>query len=196
MPNSQDHSDSITLIISEVVEPERIREYQAWTTQINRATSQFDGFLGIDILQPRTQSHSEYVVIVKFDSDAYFKKWITSPIYQQWMEESQDLICVNSHQQLPQGIELKSREPSYYKQVILGVLSVYPLILLGELLLAPFLTGLHPLLSLLLSVTFVSALLTYPVMPCLTQLLNFWLHPPSGNTWKAGRTAGACSTEG
>jgi antibiotic biosynthesis monooxygenase (ABM) superfamily enzyme len=61
--------------------------------------------------------------------------------------------------------------------VILGVLAVYPLILLANWLLDPFLKGFHPLVSLFISVLFVSALLTYPVMPWLTRLLNFWLYP-------------------
>jgi uncharacterized protein len=178
MQNSQSHSNPVTLVISEAVAPGRIREYEAWAIGINQATSKFEGFLGVDIIPPRNVTHPEYVVIVKFDNDDHFTNWITSPTYQQWIEKSHDLISVKSHQQLPQGIEIKSREPSYYKQVILGVMAVYPLILVAELLLDPFLTGLHPLLSLLLSVTFVSALLTYPVMPWLTKILDFWLYPP------------------
>jgi antibiotic biosynthesis monooxygenase (ABM) superfamily enzyme len=41
------------------------------------------------------------------------------------------------------------------------------------------LQGLPALLSLLISVTFISALLSYPVMPYATKLLAFWLYPSS-----------------
>lgn len=67
--------------------------------------------------------------------------------------------------------------PPYSKQVVLGVLAVYPLILLANALLGLLLGGLPPLLGLFILVVFVSALLTYPVMPWLSKGLGFWLYP-------------------
>lgn len=55
------------------------------------------------------------------------------------------------------------------KKVIIGMTAVYPLILLVNQGVGPFLTGLPPKLALLISVMFVSALMTYPVMPLLTR---------------------------
>jgi len=192
MQTSQSPSDLITLVISEVVEPNRIQEYEAWTKGINQAASQFDGFLGVEIIRPRDHDYPEYVVIVKFDNYVHFRAWIASPLYRRWMEKSHHLISARSHQHQPNGMELwftlprhatpKQAEAAYYKKVILGVLSVYPLILLANLLLNPVLKALPPLLSLLISVTFVSALLTYPVMPWLTKVLSFWLYPSFSKT--------------
>lgn len=188
MQAPEPNSDPITIVISEVVEPHRIPEYEAWTRGINHAAQQFEGFLGVEIIRPRDHNHPEYVVIVKFDTYLHCRNWLTSETYQVWMQKSQLLVSARSHQQLPSGLEVwftlpkdkarKAAQPAYYKKVILGVLAVYPLILLANALLSPFLVGLPPLLGLLLSVTFVSALLTYPVMPWLTHLLNFWLYPP------------------
>lgn len=181
--------DPITLVISEIVELDRIQEYEEWTAGFNRDAQKVEGFLGVEIIRPRDHDYPEYVVIVKFDCYANLRKWTASPIYRQWMEKSHELVAGRSVQQLPSGIELwftlpqnrqpQSPQPSYYKKVILGVLSVYPLILLANFLLNPLLGGLHPLLALLISVVFVSSLLTYPVMPWLSKLLNFWLYPSS-----------------
>jgi antibiotic biosynthesis monooxygenase (ABM) superfamily enzyme len=88
---------------------------------------------------------------------------------------------------LPRGKSVNPPEPPYYKQVIIGVITVYPVILLSNLLVAPFLQGLHPLLSLLISVTFISALLSYPVMPYATKILAFWLYPSSQKRSKKKR---------
>jgi uncharacterized protein len=187
MQNLGQHSDPITLVISEVVEPNLIEEYEAWSKGINQSAQQFEGFLGVDIIRPRDHQYPEYVVIVKFENYSHYKKWLTSPVYKQWMQRSQEFISTRSQQHQPNGLELwftlpKSKsgnpvEPPYYKQVIIGVITVYPLILLSNLLLDPFLQGLPPLLSLLISVIFVSALLSYPVMPYLTKILAFWLYP-------------------
>ncbi len=181
------HSDPITLVISEVVEPNLIEEYENWSKGINQSAQQFEGFLGVDIIRPRDHQYPEYVVIVKFENYSHCKNWLTSPVYKQWMQKSQEFISTRSQQHQQNGLELwfslpKSKsvnptEPPYYKQVIIGVITVYPLILLSNFFVAPLLQGIPALLSLLISVIFVSALLTYPVMPYLTKILAFWLYP-------------------
>ena len=187
MPEPQSQSAPITFVISEIVEPDLIPEYEAWTKGINQAAQQFKGFIEVEIIRPRDHDYPEYVVIVKFDSYANFRTWLASPIYQQWMDNSHQLISARSQQELPSGLELwftlphnRRRlppKPPYYKQVVLGVMAVYPLILLANALLGPLLAGLPPLLGLFISVIFVSALLTYPVLPWLTRVLGFWLYP-------------------
>jgi uncharacterized protein len=190
MEEPQPQSGPVTLVISEVVEPSKVDDYEAWTKGINRDARQFEGFLGIEVIRPRDHAHPEYVVIVKFESYDRLRCWLISPTYRAWMDRSYGLIAARSQQQLPSGLELwftlpQARlgttsplpSPPYYKQVVLGVLAVYPLILLANRLLGPLLGGLPPLLGLFISVIFVSALLTYPVMPWLSKGLEFWLYP-------------------
>ncbi|PZO41129.1 MAG: antibiotic biosynthesis monooxygenase [Pseudanabaena frigida] len=187
MQAPRQHSDPITLVISEVVEPNLIEEYEDWTKGINQSAQQFEGFMGVEVIRPRDRQYPEYVVIVKFDNYEHCKDWLTSSVYRQWMQRSQEFISTRSQQHQPSGLELwftlpKSTlpsppQPAYYKQVIIGVIAVYPLILLANLILNPFLQGLPALLGLLISVIFISMLLTYPVMPYLTKILSFWLYP-------------------
>ncbi|MFQ4137087.1 antibiotic biosynthesis monooxygenase [Nodosilinea sp. PGN35] len=190
MEELQQPSGPVTLVISEVVETSQVDAYEAWTRGINRDARQFEGFLGVEIIRPRDHDYPEYVVIVKFESYDRLRQWLISPTYRDWMDQSYGLISARSQQHLPNGLELwftlpqaRSRgraplpPPPYYKQVVLGVLAVYPLILLANVLLGALLGGLPPLLGLFISVIFVSALLTYPVMPWLSQGLGFWLYP-------------------
>lgn len=190
MQKNQQQPGPITLVISEVVEPNQVSAYEAWTKGINRDASQFDGFLGVEVIRPRDHDYPEYVVIVKFETYEYLRSWLISPTYRDWMDKSYGLIAARSQQQQPNGLELwftlpnirsdgRSPLPSppYYKKVVLGVLAVYPLILLSNRLLGALLAGLPSLLALFISVIFVSALLTYPVMPWLSKRLGFWLYP-------------------
>lgn len=187
MQNQPPSSGPITLVISEVVDRDRIEQYEAWTKGINHAAQQFEGFMGVEVIRPRDHGYPEYVVIVKFDTYANVRHWLVSPVYRDWMSQSDGLIAARSQQYLPSGLELwftlphslqqKVSQPAYYKQVIVGVLGVYPLILLSNALLGPLLSGLPALLGLLISVFFVSALLTYPVLPWLSKSLRFWLYP-------------------
>ena len=190
MENSDRPSDPITLVISEVVEPGCIQAYEAWSRGFNQAAQQFEGFLGVNVIRPRDHAYPEYVVIVKFDSYAHCRTWRTSPTFQQWIDKGRDLVVDRSQQQFS-GVELwfslppnaanTLPEPAYYKKVVLGILAVYPLILLADVVLGQLLKPLPHWLGLLVSVTFVSALLAYPVMSWLTLLLGFWLYPASSH---------------
>lgn len=184
---SHSSSTAVTLVISEVIEPSRVQDYEDWTEGINQCAQSWEGFMGVEVIRPRDHAYPEYVIIVKFDTYAHLRAWLSSDIYREWMEKADEFIAARSQQQMPQGMVMwftlpeaqrwRSPQPAYYKQVIVGVLAVYPLILLSNALLSAPLAGLPPLLSLLISVFFVSALLTYPVLPWLTKLLGFWLYP-------------------
>ena len=181
-------SEPVTVIISEVVSPERLDDYEAWTKGINQDAQTFEGFLAVEVLRPRDNAYAEYVVIVRFDSYDHLRRWVTSSTYQYWMEKSRGLISKRAFRHMTSGLEIwfspprnalvrPQPEPPYYKKVVLGVLAVYPLILLADALLGRWLEPLPPRIGLLISVTFVSALLTYPVMPLLTRILDVWLYP-------------------
>jgi antibiotic biosynthesis monooxygenase (ABM) superfamily enzyme len=185
-------SDPVTVIISEVVDPNQLDEYETWTHNINHAAQQFEGFIAIEVLRPRDNAHAEYVVIVRFDSYEHLRAWVTSDEYRYWIHQSRGFIEKKSVRHMTQGLEIwfsspqdnltQENQPPYYKKVIVGVLAVYPLILLSNFVLGHLLAPLPPKLGLLISVVFVSGLLTYPVMPMLTHLLDFWLYPASDRT--------------
>ena len=185
MRNSS-QSCPVTLVISEVVKSDRLDDYEAWTRGINQAARQFEGYLGTDIIRPRDHNYPEYVTIVKFDNYENFRHWRSSAVCQEWLENVQDLVIERTTQQrsgmelwftLPKNASYQPPQPAYYKQVIVGAISVYPLILFTNATLGPFLKGLPDKLALFISVVFLSSLLTYPVMPWLTRALSFWLYP-------------------
>lgn len=193
MADIHQQSGPVTLVISEVIEASQVSAYEAWTRGINQDAQLFNGFLGVDVIRPRDHNHPEYVVIVKFNTYDHLRDWMISPTYRGWLEKSHGLINTRSLQHLPSGLELwfslpktyseiglRLPHPPYYKQVLMGVLAVYPLILLANLLLEPLLRELPPLLALLISVIFVSALMTYPVLPFLSKAMGFWLYPKAG----------------
>ncbi|MEM6839770.1 MAG: antibiotic biosynthesis monooxygenase [Cyanobacteria bacterium P01_C01_bin.120] len=178
-------SEPVTLVVSEIVKPRAIPAYEDWCQGISLATQQFEGFLGVDIIRPRDVHHSEYVVIVRFQTYEHLRRWLKSPSYRSWIKKGSQFFIAKRQGtdlwfQLPPlnaaGVAVLS-DPPYYKKVVLGVMAVYPLILLANVVLDPMLTKLPPLMGLFFSVILVSALLTYPVMPYLSKAMNFWLYP-------------------
>ena len=176
-----------TNIISEIVKPGYQEDFEAWSKQINRVVSEQPGFIGLDILRPRDKNNLEYIIIVRFDDSEHLNAWSSSSTFKNIFEKAKPFLVSSQSQQQSHGIEqwfelpqhqtLQTKKPAFYKLVVAGVLAVYPLVLLWNLLLNPFMEGFHYLLSVLFSVIFISVLLTYPVMPLISKMLAPWLYP-------------------
>ncbi len=181
--------EPVTLVISKVVKPNKNDAYEIWAKGINKVIKRFDGFIGVDVIRPRDHSHNEYVVIIRFENIDALNKWQTSAICRSWLSNAQDLIETQSKYQksddlefwftLPdQNVNLATQQnPPYYKKVVVGILSVYPLIMLSNIFIAPYTTELPYLLRVLVSVIVISSLMSYPMIPWISKLLGFWLYP-------------------
>ncbi|KAA3644840.1 MAG: antibiotic biosynthesis monooxygenase [Chloroflexi bacterium] len=183
---SEDSKQPVTVVISAMVRPSRVQDYEEWQQGINNASAKFDGYLGVDIIRPSHHTHPEYVTILRFADYEALRAWEQSEERGEWLKKAEGMLLAKSWVAKPSGLQVWFNRPdfeghlprpAYYKLVIVGMLAVYPLILLVDTAISPFTAGWPHLLRLLLSVTFVSALLTYPVMPTLTRLLDGWLYP-------------------
>lgn len=175
----------VGLVISEIVRADRIAEYEQWSAGISRAAEEAKGFRARQVIEPRDAANPEYLIVLKFDSVQNLDNWHASAVCREWLEKSSGLIERRSHHQPGEGVEMwfarPGRElasPPFWKQVALGMLAVYPSIILLGWITQPILRplNLHPNLNLLVSVFLLSCLLTWPLMPWLTRLLNPWLY--------------------
>ncbi len=136
-------------------------------------------------IRPQDHIHPEYVVILKFDRYNNLKTWLESDVRREWIERLQPLIEKPETIQTLTGLEtwfslphqpLKS-PPSRYKMALVTWLGVFVTLAIVSRLLAPLLSGLPVLLNQLVTTGLVVALLTYLIMPRLTQLFKRWLYP-------------------
>ena len=188
MKDNQMSTEPATIVISELVQSECVAEYETWVLGINQAVKTFNGFLGVDVIRPRDIYHLEYVVILKFNNNDNLNVWLASATCQRWLKKSQGLVVRETHFpavsdagfwfSVPKNDEQKAQPPAYYKMVILGILAVYPLVLLTNFMLAPILKETPYLLGVFISVVAICLLMTYPVLPWLEKCLNTWLYPP------------------
>ncbi len=179
-------NEPITTMFADRVKPDKTKEYEAWSTGINASAKEFPGFLGVDVIRPDENNHPEYITLVKFDSCDNLKGWRESPSLAKSQKELPDMLVSDSFVQVCEGLELwfdrptttrDLKEPPLWKQVIIGVVCVYPLVLLLNWGLGPVTQGIPKELAVLISVIILSTLLTYPVMPWVTRLLRAWLYP-------------------
>lgn len=180
-----DEAPQVTAIISHVVRLGREQGYEQWFQGIATDARKFKGHLGVSAIRPRDHAHPEYVVILKFDCYDNLKRWLESDTRRQWLERLQPLIEKPESLQTLTGLEtwftlssepIKSPPPRY-KMALVTWLGVFSTIAVVSRLLAPLISRLPVLLNQLITTGLVVVLLTYLIMPRLTQLFRKWLYP-------------------
>ena len=180
--------EPITMMFTDRVKPEKIKEYEEWLRGIHNEAKKFDGFIEANVIKPTDTVNPEYITLVKFDNQENLTKWKKSSIEAEYLAKLPDLIEHTADMQKASGLELwfnrpkvlvSADPPAFWKQVVLGVITVYPMILILNFILKPITGNLPWLASLFISVVVLSSLLTYPVMPVATKLLSNWLYPKS-----------------
>ncbi len=182
----QSSSDPVTALIVRNVKMERIKEFEEWALEMNQVVKGFEGYLGTDIIRPRDHSHTEYVIVVRFDKYEHLKAFMESTQRAEWLKKSEELTVGKMYVQEAQGFtpwfvlpdsSLSLVAPPKYKMALLTILALYPsLLILSTLLSYIFHAWPRPLLM-LLTVLILVPTMTYYIMPLMTQLFQFWLYP-------------------
>ncbi len=179
-------SQPVTIMFTERVKRRKVTEYETWSRGVLESVKEFTGYLGSDVIRPEESSLQEYITLIRFDSCLNLKTWRESSSLAEWKNKLSELLVGDPHQQEASGLDLwfdrpdtpqKLKEPPYWKQVVIGVICVYPLVLLLSWLLGPILAEFPREIAILVNVIILSSLLTYPVMPWVTRLLRTWLYP-------------------
>lgn len=179
-----EQTQQVTAIICHTVRPGREQGYEEWLHGITTAAHKFKGHLGVNVIRPWDHIYPEYVAIVKFDRYSNLKTWMESDIRQEWIARLQPLIEKPEAIQTLTGLEtwftLPNKlqvPPPRYKMVLVTWLGVFLTLPIPNCLLAPLLSEFPTLLQQLIGTGFSVVLLTYLIMPHLTQLFRKCLYP-------------------
>ena len=96
-------SDPVTLIISEVVKPEYLKDFETWSKDINQAVQNVKGFISVETISPKDKSQQEYVTIVRFDHYDNLGEWRKSPTCKKLIEQSNNLFEERSLEERENG---------------------------------------------------------------------------------------------
>jgi antibiotic biosynthesis monooxygenase (ABM) superfamily enzyme len=182
----------VTVVIAQRVKPGREADYEAWISGITQVSSTYPGHLGAHIIRPQPGIRPEYVVVFRFDHYEHLKTWMTSRDRQHWVAKAQPLVDAEPQIQQISGIEAwfsipgqVLKTPPRYKMALLTWGVVYILLNLLGRTVSPLL-GIFPAwLATLLQSGLMVVLMTYLVMPQITQIFSRWLYPPAGNLGRA-----------
>ena len=176
---------SVSEILSVVVKYDRMTEYEQWMKKVEVALSQQNGFLSREVIRPSDITVPEYFILLRFGTLADLEDWKNSTVLEELRKECHDFV-VNVHRSEPQiGTEmLFSRpvsniyypKPPFWKQVIIGIFTVYPLILLSSSILKPLFQNLPQALAMFFIICIMSPIMII-LMPRVSILFKKWLYP-------------------
>ena len=179
-----DESRPVSEILSVVVKHDRIAEFDQWMKKVEAALAAQKGFLGREVIRPANELAPEYFILLRFETLADLDAWKNSTVLVELREEIRELI-VNVHVGEQQyGTELLfSRpvsnvyypKPPFWKQVVIGVLVVYPIVLASGAILNPLISGLPRSLGMFFSICLVSPIMI-TVMPKVSMFFRSWLY--------------------
>jgi antibiotic biosynthesis monooxygenase (ABM) superfamily enzyme len=180
----------VTVSITRHLDPGREAEMVSWMQAGIALAERFPGFLGAGWVRPERDSETWHVLYRFADPDA-LAGWEASHQREWWRDSSSGLGVVESRVERRTGIEgwfddPASREvrdlrvappaPPRWKQAVVIWLAFFPLSLAVAWFFGRFAPNLPLLERVLVTTLAMTPVMTYVVLPRMTQALSWWLH--------------------
>lgn len=181
----------VAMVFTHRVAKDKVGDYLAWRRKVIAAQAHYPGYLATEFFRPHGTFQNEWVDVVRYSSVDDLNRWMESEERNALLKEL-DPIVESMHAHPVTGLEswfALNRKPGAtvsgpppWKQALAVLFALYPTVMVLS-----FLNPLWRNLSLaeaMLIGNFLSVgLLTYLVMPRVSQFLSFWLEAPAGD-WK------------
>lgn len=181
-----DMRSGITEVIVTQVAPGTEEEYRKWSGKIHEVEAKFPGFKGVYVQSPASTKGGNWITLLQFDSQENLDRWLNSAERKAVLEESTSLITsLESHRVIsPYGgwfssIAKAGAVPAVWKQTMVVLLVLFPIIMFEIKFLNPHIGNLGPSLSTFIGNAISVTLLAYPAMPFAIKCLRWWLVPTS-----------------
>lgn len=178
------NANIVSVVVFDKVKPDCLTAFEDWQNRINSKLKESKGFVSVSS-KKLDDATNEYFTIYQFDSNETLQHWLDSDSKKKLLAEAKQYTLLEPKISLHQGLEIffnkketESTQPPFYKKVLIGIVAVYPLIIIvGKLThwLIPGFGSLPFELGLFFEVIIISTLMTYPVMPLLTNWFHKWL---------------------
>jgi antibiotic biosynthesis monooxygenase (ABM) superfamily enzyme len=178
----------ITEVFVTEVNPDKVKAYRDWIAKIHQAEAKFPGFRGTYVQSPEVGQGKNWITLLQFDTPENLDHWLNSPERQQVIKESESLIeSLERHRVISPyagwfaSIAKVGQIPAAWKQGMIVLLVLFPIVMLEMKYLNPLLKGLNSSLGTFIGNTLSVALVTWPLVPYAIKGLRWWLTPEGPN---------------
>lgn len=182
--------DMVTEIITVSVKPGMEEAYHDWVDRIRRMEANFPGYQGLQLQPPIPGLQDDWVSLLRFDTSEHLNAWLESDVRRAALQEVEPFID-QREQQVATAFsgwftfgDVPGQVPPNWKQSMIVLLTLYPIVMLELLYLNPLLKSLG-----MAEATFIGNLLSvaalgYLLVPPANHAFDWWLRPtPHGSRW-------------
>jgi len=174
--------NTVTEVITTDVKPGQDEAFRAWCEAIQACQGGFPGYAGTYVQAPSSDEQRYWTTLVRFATPRGLDAWLTSPERQALLRRSQPIASWHSHRLpspfagwFPSGPDQPA--PPLWKQGMLVLLVLYPIVMLELRFLNPLLVALAPAPATFIGNAISVALVTWPLMPVTVFCMGWWLDP-------------------
>lgn len=183
------HGDVTELFFTKV-NPHQSAEFHNWCVKLQEAESLFPGFKGVFLQAPKgTEGH--WITLLQFDSIENMENWLQSKERKALLEQPLPWIDTLESNRINasfagwfSSLGKEAPVPPVWKQTMLVLLVLFPIVMLEFKFLNPLLTGLSLSVATFIGNALSVALIAYPMMPLALKALGWWCVPHPHHAWK------------
>jgi len=161
------------------VRPKASEAFRAWEAKMQQAESKFEGYQGVYIQAPSNlDDHGNWMTMLRFNNAKNLEAWLNSKERHAILKEGEALFeKLESHQVVSPFAGWFKEGSAVWKQTMLILLVLFPMVLLEIKFLSPFTNHLGITLATFIGNAISVSLVSWPMMPLVIYLLGWWLQP-------------------
>jgi uncharacterized protein len=171
----------VTEVFVTQVNANELGSYHRWIGKIHEAEAKFAGFQRVYVQAPRSDKNNTWITLLQFDTAKNLDRWLHSKEREEILHEAQSLVKnLESHRVISPfagwfaGLAIT---PPVWKQTLLVLLVLFPIVMLEFKFLAAWTAGLNLSLATFIGNAISVSLVSWPMMPIVIYAMRWWLTP-------------------
>lgn len=179
----------VTEVITTFVEPGKEQIFQAWAERMQLSQATFPGYMGTLIQAPISDELRYWTTLLRFSSPAQLDAWLSSADRKLLLQEIEPKIATWKSYRMASPFagwfpSEGDSSPSAWKQTMLVLLVLFPIVMLEFKFLNPLLAGQNLVAATFIGNAISVALVSWPLMRIAVFSLGWWLRPAAKTPWR------------
>ena len=175
--------DMVTEIITVSVKPGMEEAYRDWVDRIRQVEARFPGYQGLQLQPPLPGLQDDWVSLLRFDTAEHLNSWLESDARREALREVESFIDQRERQVASAFSgwftfgDAPGQAPSSWKQSMIVLLTLYPIVMLEQLFLNPLLHSLGMAEAIFIGNLLSVAATGFLLIPLAIRAFEWWLLP-------------------